>query len=1346
MKIRQNYFFAVALLSFLFTPSLNQAGSLNLPAGEGRVCAVTQNRDDAQVVGSLRRVLDQGYNIQNPPFCSQKITFDTPGPILLEKPIILDRSTGANFSLEKKCTTNADGQEQCVAGEIILDASRIQPEGSCAITISVSNVKLRGLTIQRSKGPGICVKQGVSNISLDSIKVQQSVQDGIVFEDNVQSIQLTNVAVSSSNVHGISIGNNAQNIEFTNVSVNNSQRNGIHIGNTPQNFNFNQSTVANSQQNGISIGTNAQRFRLSRVRVSQSSQSGLVFGAGAQNNFVQDGSYHDNGQFGVNFLDEGPSASRNLVSHNALYNNTQGPIRSPNTQLTPQLVSLVDTNIESNNQHNFTLTANLQSPLERLEIYKVILPGGAPSNFVRDENNFNNGLRLVTQITGTPGEQVFLVPIDSDGSTGQPMLFSLTPVAGGNGEACSVTSLLDNAETPSSLRRALQYGYSQNDPLQTICSQKISFDVAGVIRLNQSINLDNTSRAAYILEKGADVSGEIILDGSDLPPGSCVINVDSNQITLRGIKIQNPNGHGICVRAGRTSTLIDQVTVLHSIDGVIVEAGAQNNVIQRGSFHDNSGYGIRLVDPTYNRVSQNALYRNTAGPLFSPATDLTPNVNSALSAQASSSGSGYTFTLNGTLSAPLAAIEVFRSTPLAGSTTNFIQRVEMFSILNFIMDLEAQDGEEIFLVGLAADGTTSAVSNFSLNAQNVTGGQGGVGGNVCNVTSLVDDASAIQSLRWALNGGYLVNDYARTLCSQKISFRSAGTIVLREPINLNNTSRPNFTLEKDATIAGEVVIDASNLPAGSCAITVDANQITLRGITIQHPRGNGVCVAPNRSGALLDQIRVRNSLNGAVVKAGAQGNTIQDGFFHDNNGFGIKLEDATFNRVTQNALYRNSAGPLDSPATNIMPRLTTVVSAEAVSSGSSQYNFAVSGSVPSPLSHLEVFRSMVPAGTSTNFIQRIQNFDGLRFITNLNVQDGEEIFIVGIASNGTTSSVAQYRLSSSGGLVSGSENQTVDGINCMVTTLVDDANTANSIRKALTLGYNELNPAQTFCSEKITFNVAGTIPLREPIVLNNNSRTSYTIEKAAGLTGDIILDASQLPAGTCAITIDANQITLRGITVQNPQGDGICISANRRSSLLDQVTVQNSQNGVTVRTGAQGNTIQNGSFHDNAIFGINLEDATYNRVTQNALYRNSAGPLFSPATQLRPEILSTSSHGTSEGNKIRYTVQGQVANPVNHIEVFTRTPHQGDVTNYVQSIDTFDQLRFQTDISVFNGEELFFVAVANDGTTSAVSNHSLDAARTGGCSLQVASNTSFASFFIGMLSLGILALVRKRTI
>ncbi|MCC6273175.1 MAG: right-handed parallel beta-helix repeat-containing protein [Deltaproteobacteria bacterium] len=285
------------------------------------------------------------------------------------------------------------------------------------------------------------------------------------------------------------------------------------------------------------------------------------------------------------------------------------------------------------------------------------------------------------------------------------------------------------------------------------------------------------------------------------------------------------------------------------------------------------------------------------------------------------------------------------------------------------------------------------------------------GGRICKVTSMVDDAGILGSLRRALEQGYNIQDSSLpSFCTEKIVFDTAGTITLRDTIRLNNKAAAGFALEKGAGVSGQVILDASGLGEGACAIELDSNQVTIKGITVRGAAGSGICIKGGSNGNLIDGVSVTRSGNGILVESGSQRNTIQNGFFFDNTGFGVKLNDATQNQVTRNALYRNNQGPIDSPATNIRPTISS-----AAPTNSAATNFTLSGTLPEAVDRIEIFRG-APSGSETNFIVDLREFSGLSFLATVDARAGEEVFAVGIAPDGTTSPAsAIVRLSATGG-------------------------------------------------------------------------------------------------------------------------------------------------------------------------------------------------------------------------------------------------------------------------------------------------------------------------------------------
>jgi len=281
---------------------------------------------------------------------------------------------------------------------------------------------------------------------------------------------------------------------------------------------------------------------------------------------------------------------------------------------------------------------------------------------------------------------------------------------------------------------------------------------------------------------------------------------------------------------------------------------------------------------------------------------------------------------------------------------------------------------------------------------------------------------------------------------------------------------------------------------------------------------------------------------------------------------------------------------------------------------------------------------------------------------------------------------------------------------CSVTQTLDDQTVIGSLRRALNQGYNNRVPGlPELCAEKIVFDLSGTIRLSGSIILNQTTSTGFTLEKSASIPAPLFLDASGLPAGSCAITISASQITLRRITILGGSTvAGICLEASANNVNIDNVTVIGSGQGVWVKNGARRNTIQNSFFYSNRNFGVKLDDASQNRVTQNTIHSNGSGPLSSPATSIQPAL--TSAAPINETNT-QFSISGTVPNAVERIEIYKTVP-TGSNTNFIGFIDNtnpdFQGLNFILNpISANSGDTLFALAIAADGTTSAVSSNLL---------------------------------------
>ncbi len=279
------------------------------------------------------------------------------------------------------------------------------------------------------------------------------------------------------------------------------------------------------------------------------------------------------------------------------------------------------------------------------------------------------------------------------------------------------------------------------------------------------------------------------------------------------------------------------------------------------------------------------------------------------------------------------------------------------------------------------------------------------GGQICKVTTLAD-VNVVGSFRRAMQHYNLQDSSLPSFCKKAIIFETAGTITLHEPISLNNKAASGFRLE--ATVPG-VIIDATGVGAGNCAITIDSNEVTVSNLTIRNASGGGICVKGGSNGHKIQGVTVTRSGNGVLVESGSQNNLVENGFYFDNSGFGVKLDDATQNKVTKNALYRNQSGAVASPASDIQATISSAAPANPAAT-----SFILSGTIPNSVDHCEVFRG-APSNGSSNYITDITNFSALSFVTTIEARSGEDIFLICIAPDGTTSpSSLPVRLSTTG--------------------------------------------------------------------------------------------------------------------------------------------------------------------------------------------------------------------------------------------------------------------------------------------------------------------------------------------
>lgn len=282
-------------------------------------------------------------------------------------------------------------------------------------------------------------------------------------------------------------------------------------------------------------------------------------------------------------------------------------------------------------------------------------------------------------------------------------------------------------------------------------------------------------------------------------------------------------------------------------------------------------------------------------------------------------------------------------------------------------------------------------------------------GQICKVTTMAD-TNVVGSFRRAMEHYNLQDSSLPSFCKKGIVFETTGTISLTAPIELNNKAASGFKLE---ATNGQVILDATGIGSGNCAIVIDSNQVTIKNITIRNANGGGVCIKGSSNGNIIDGVTVTRSGHGVLVESGSQNNTIQNGYFFDNTGFGVRLDDATQNRVTKNAVYRNTGGPVASPATDIQAVVSSAAPANTTAT-----QFILSGTVPNAVDHCEVFRgspSSSGENPNSNYITDITNFSALSFVQTVDARQGEDIFLVCLAPDGTTSpNSAIVRLSSTG--------------------------------------------------------------------------------------------------------------------------------------------------------------------------------------------------------------------------------------------------------------------------------------------------------------------------------------------
>lgn len=275
---------------------------------------------------------------------------------------------------------------------------------------------------------------------------------------------------------------------------------------------------------------------------------------------------------------------------------------------------------------------------------------------------------------------------------------------------------------------------------------------------------------------------------------------------------------------------------------------------------------------------------------------------------------------------------------------------------------------------------------------------------------------------------------------------------------------------------------------------------------------------------------------------------------------------------------------------------------------------------------------------------------------------------------------------------------------CVVTSFVD-SNEFGTFQRAYQNGYNIADSAKpSMCKEEIRFEKAGTVTLRQPVLLTNPATTGFKLTKASGVEGQVILDASKLQPGQCAITIDqADEVTISGISVRNAPNCAILIKNNSNNNVIRNGTFSNGKDGIVIESGSQGNLITQNIISDNTGIGVYLKDATQNEVTRNSIYRNGVKAIESNATSLLPEIQSWSPTNT---NGSEWSIFGAVGSEIQRIELFLGAPTaegtEASSSTFIKDIlgDEILSLTFQTTFNAERGNDVFAVAIAADGTTS----------------------------------------------
>lgn len=143
---------------------------------------------------------------------------------------------------------------------------------------------------------------------------------------------------------------------------------------------------------------------------------------------------------------------------------------------------------------------------------------------------------------------------------------------------------------------------------------------------------------------------------------------------------------------------------------------------------------------------------------------------------------------------------------------------------------------------------------------------------------------------------------------------------------------------------------------------------------------------------------------------------------------------------------------------------------------------------------------------------------------------------------------------------SGETTNSVDITTCVVKSDTDDISDFNSLRRKIEKGFNQTSPH--LCTELIYFDGVYGVALKSPLRIDNlddgdcddDSLSVCNDGIALDVPGPLILDATFLPEQHCAITINANNIRLRDITILSTIGEGVLCNTGTNNDL--QVTLK----------------------------------------------------------------------------------------------------------------------------------------------------------------------------------------------